>query len=400
VAHPNYLVLAAILLPVGWLALTREDAAETTPPCRPWPLDTVVAPLLLFLLAVELVEHEPLRAVWEDAVAARLPAHASGLSALLLPRAGPELTPDPLGYLFGALAAGLGVVWIVAALLGASARWRLALGAVALGAMVLAPSSVIARLGAATGTPRAQEPWLVPVSDAARHATGQTQPAPVREARSMSFRRDPPAVLAEGYAGSPPQRALGKLLGLAGIKDPRPLLALALVLAAALFARRALPERRPLILAAALATPLALGTAMGSPIAVPLLALAVALRPGMSRLRGLLTLAVAFLLVWLAALAIAGLHTDVLAPRPGLGLPNILTYFGLNAQGWPLWCAMALVVAVAAWRVLRSPHPLLEAAAFTALALWLAPSPSPNAVALPIVLLLGEGWFDWPRSGS
>jgi hypothetical protein len=133
---------------------------------------------------------------------------------------------------------------------------------------------------------------------------------------------------------------------------------------------------------------MAMGTIMGSPIAVPLLALAVALRPWRSRTRPLLALAAAFTLVWLGAGAIAGPRTDVLDPRPGLGLPNILTYFGWSGHGWPLWFAMATVVALAVWRVLRSPHPLLDAAAFTALALWLAPSPSPNSVALPIVLLL------------
>jgi hypothetical protein len=400
VAHPNYLVLAAILLPAGWLALRNEDAPEPAS-VRPWPLDAVAAPLLLFQLAVELVEHEPLRALWEDAVAARVPGHASGIAALLLPRAGPDLTPDPLGYLFAALAAGLGVLWIVIAVLGASVRWRLALAATAVAALTLAPSFVIARIGAATGTPRAQEAWMVPVSDEARRATGQTQPAPVREARSMSFRRDPPAVLADGYAGSPPQRALGKLLGKAGIDDPRPLLAVALAVAAALLARRAIPSLRPLVLlVAALAPPMALGTAMGSPIALPLLALAVALRPWRSRRRALLTLAGAFVLLWLGAFVLAGVQTDVLDPRPGLGLPNVLAHFGWSAAGWPLWSAMAIAVAAAGWRVLRSPRPLLEAAAFTALALWLAPAPSPNAVALPVVLLLGDGWFDWPSGGS
>jgi hypothetical protein len=393
VAHPNYLVFAAILLPVGWLALPRDDGSRPAS-ARSWGADAVVAPLLLFMLAVELVEHEPLRALWEDAVAARLPAHASGFTALLLPRAGPALTLDPLGALFAALAAGLGVAWIVAALLGAPARWRLALGAIAMAAVVLAPSIVMARVGTATGTPRAQEPWLVPVSDAARRAAGQTQPAPVREAYSMSFRRDPPAVVAEGYAGSPPQRALGKLLGLVGTKDPRPLLALLLVLATALVARRAAPESRPLVLAAALAPPIALGTLMGSPIAIPLLVLAaMAVRPWTARAR-LLALAAVFILVWLGGMVLAGAHTDVLGARPGVGLPNILFYFGVDAPGWPLWCALIVLVGVAVPRLLRSTTPLLEAATFTTLLLWLSPGVSPNAVALPIVLLLMSALSD------
>jgi glycosyl transferase family 87 len=396
VAHPNYLVFAAILLPVGWLALPR-DGAPRPASARSWGADAVVAPLLLFALAVELVEHEPLRALWEDAVAARLPAHASGLTALLLPRAGPALTLDPLGYLFAALAAGLGVVWILAALLGASARVRLALGAVAVAAVVLAPAIVIARVGAATGTPRAQEPWMVPVSDEARRAAGQTQPAPVREAMSMSFRRDPPSVLAEGYTGSPPQRALGRLLGALGRTDPRPLMALALALAAALLARRALPEQRPMVLAAAaLAPPAAMGTIMGSPIALALLVAALAWRPWRSRTQALLTLTAAAALIGLSSLAVAGTRTDLPAFQPGLGLTNVFLYAGLTVPMWPLWIAVAAVLAFAVVRVLRSPTPLLEAAAFTTLFLWLAPGVSPNTVALPIVLLLVSALRDPP----
>jgi hypothetical protein len=128
---------------------------------------------------------------------------------------------------------------------------------------------------------------------------------------------------------------------------------------------------------------------LGSPIAVPLLALAVAaLVPWPSRLRALLTLAAAFLLIWLGGLAIAGTETDVLDARRGLGLPNVLSYCGMIVPGWPLWGGMAGAVALVVWRVLRSTAPLFEAAAFTALALWLAPSPSPNAVAIPVLLLL------------
>jgi hypothetical protein len=177
-------------------------------------------------------------------------------------------------------------------------------------------------------------------------------------------------------------------------------MALALALAVALAARRAPPEQRPLLIATALAPPIALGTAMGSPIAVPLLALALMLLPWPSRTRALLALAGAFLLVWIGAMAVAGPRTDVLAPRAGLGLPNVLLYFGVHVPGWPLLSAMVVVVAVAVWRILRSARPLVDAAAFTALAMWLAPAPSPNAVALPIVLLLGERWFDSPGGDS
>jgi hypothetical protein len=423
VAHPNYLVLAAILLPVGLLALAGAPPAERGS-ARPWGAETAVAPLLLFLLAVEVVENEPLRALWEDAVAARLPAHVSGVASLLLPRAGPELTLDPLGLLFGALAAGLGVVWILVVLLGAPARVRLALGAAAIAALVIAPAVVAARVGAATGGPRGQEPWLAPVSDEARRAAGQSRPAPAREAWSMSFRRDPPAPLAEGYAGTPPPRALGRLLGRAGITDPRPLLALALACAGALLALRAAPERRPLVLAAAaLAPPAALGATMGSPVGLALLALAamVAARPRpraaaaggagcalvpwlawaaplialpasgprRERLRAAVAGVASLLLLWAASAAIAGPRTDLPAVQPGLGLPNLLIYAGLTPPSWLLWSAAAALIALAIARAVRgSDAPLLESAVFSLGGLWLIPGASPNAVALPITLLL------------
>jgi hypothetical protein len=379
VAHPNYVVLAAILLPAGLLALPRRSADDARPS---WPVDAAVAPLLLFQLAVELVEHEPLRALWDDAVAARLPAHACGLASLLLPRAGPALTPDPLGLLLGAVAAGLGVVWILAALLGAPARARMALWAVAAALLVLTPAVSIARIGVASGTPRAQEPWFASVSDASRRAAGQSAPAPAREAWSMSFRRDPPGVLAEP-AGGAPQHALGGLLGRAGVTDPRPLLAIALVLAAALLAWPAPPAHRPLLLAAtALAPPAALGTTMGAPVALAVLALALvlALRRGPA----------ASVLVWLAPLLLLILSWPT-APglQPGLGVPNLLLYVGATVSPWLLWSAAALVVVFAAFRATRpSPNPFTEAAALTIAILWLIPGAPPNAVVLPMTLLL------------
>ncbi|HET8644858.1 MAG TPA: hypothetical protein VFO85_05185, partial [Vicinamibacteria bacterium] len=174
VVHPNYLVLAAILLPVGFLA------------GFPRPATVAIVPLLLLLLAVEVAEGAVFRATWEDAVAARLPQHLRGLEAMLAPRAGPELTQDPLGLLFSALAAGLAIGWLVAGVLGAGRRARLALAFVALVLLAIVPARAVARVGFATGAARAQDPWFARVSE-----------RPALEAWSPSFRQDPAHALAE-----------------------------------------------------------------------------------------------------------------------------------------------------------------------------------------------------------
>src|SRR6185503_3180369 len=61
VPHANYLVLVAVLAPVGLLLDGRRAA------------DVVVAPLLMLALAVEVAEREVLRATWEQVAAFGLP---------------------------------------------------------------------------------------------------------------------------------------------------------------------------------------------------------------------------------------------------------------------------------------------------------------------------------------
>jgi len=417
VAHPNYLVLAAILLPVGLLALPgRVDGGA-----RAWTAEAAVGPLLLFALAVELVEHEPLRALWEDAVAARLPAHAAGTWAALLPRAGPELTADPLGLLFGALAAGLGVVWLMAALLGAPPRARLALGALALLIVVAAPSAVMARVGQAAGIPRAQDEWLVAVSHSARQALGQADPAPVREAWSMSFRHDPPAALEGDAFGTPSRRALGRVLAALGAADPRWILAAAVLLAGAVAVVVAPAEAALPLAAVALVPAAALGAVFGSGIvlALPLVLAALACRrhplwaavalglaagvsprllliaplllPARPRLRPWLTCALTFAAVTGLAMALAGPKSTPPQLMPSLGLPNLMLYAG--ATTLPLWLPpLLLLLNLAAMALLArrrtDPDPQAAlAATFLLASLWLSPATSPNDVAIPLALL-------------
>ena len=400
VAHPNYLILAAILLPVGVLTDRR------------WAPDLVVAPLLLFLLGVEIAEHEIFRAVWEDALAVRLPAHVSGFVAALLPHAGPGLTRDPLGLLFSALAVGFGIVWLWAGLLGLSSRGRRALAILALAVLVVIPAVVVSSIGDKTGVPRGEDPWLARLGDPAR---------PAVEAWSRSFRRDPPQPLEAG-AGGPGGGLLGK---------PRLLSLAALGLVTVLLIAGASLETGALALAAVLLSPLAAtGLVFG---AGDIVALAVCL--ALWRLRrggrwieaGLvlgcgvaifprLIFAVPFLIVgqkparadwlrlWGAALAgflsfslpFGGMGRLLAWPGAGaggdgLGLSNLMAYWGGQA-GRAVLAILQLLLALACILTARSSH-LTEAArlaaAGTALlaGLWVVPGASVNDLLVPLALL-------------
>jgi hypothetical protein len=226
--------------------------------------------------------------------------------------------------------------------------------------------------------------------------------------------------------------ALGRLVGQRDIRVPT-LAVLALL--ALLVVRRAEAEQRPLVLGlTTVLGPLALGTALGLPVAWPLAALVGAwLLAGQSRARawvaGLLAgLAVAFdhrallvaplLLVslagqpraWRRALAGAASAYGVLVlpvavldlpafgaslfrlpvPGPSLGIFNLFIYWGVEDALVPralaaLSPAMAAMVTVALlrWRV----APLVSAGLATLAWIVLAPALSPNAVAVPILLL-------------
>jgi hypothetical protein len=244
VVHPNYLILAATLLPVAVLMRARV------------PADVVVVPLLLLAVAVEVTQGAVFQAVWSDALAARLPSHLDGPWRMLAPRAGPELTLDPLGLLFSAVAAGLGILLLTAGVLRASARVRLAVMGVATLAVVIVPTVVAIRVASASGVYRAQDRWAVSLRP-------DTAPGLVQEAWSTSFRKDPPATLESGFGGP--------------LREPRRItLAMIPILAALLLALVA-PVHRPIALGLALlAPPIAVGTMFGSGALVVLTALAAA----------------------------------------------------------------------------------------------------------------------------
>ncbi len=369
VVHPNYLILAATLLPVAVLMRARVSA------------DVVVVPLLLLAVAVEVAEGGVLQAVWSDAVAARLPGHLDGLWRALAPRAGPDLTQDPLGLLLSAIAAGLGILLLTAGVLGARARVRLAVVGVATIAVVIVPTMVVLRVAAAAGLSRAQHPWAVSLRPGAAAR-------PAVEAWSTSFRRDPPARLEStpGWpvAGEPARRVLAIL----GVRDPRVVVLAVIPLAAALLIASTAAAHRPLALGLALlAPPLALGVVFGSGDLALLTALVAAwwLAARRQRLAAGLVVMVA---VAAGLLAVAPPWPPI-DRAPGVGLVNLALYFGIT-EGWAV--AALLAVALVALALRAAPcgpgdRAGLAVIAAAVLALqWVAPGASPHDVGAPLAL--------------
>ena len=206
---------------------SRASSTRTTssPPRSSCPLavlarrrgaDLALAPLLLLALAVGGGGERPLRTAWEQAAAAGLPARLSGLAAALAPRAGPTLTKDPLGLLFSATAAGLGVLYLALAVCGAPRRARLAVTALGGG-----PRGRRARLRPRGGLrtdrrrPRAgprRRPGAGRRGRLLARRSPYTPPPETsprgREAVSASFRLDPPAEILP-VAAAPAAGAVG-----------------------------------------------------------------------------------------------------------------------------------------------------------------------------------------------
>jgi hypothetical protein len=437
VVHPNYLVPAAVLLPLAVLALRRGA-------------DVALAPLLLLALAVEAAENQVFRSAWEQATAAGLPARVQGLAAALVPKAGPHLTKDPLGLLFGATAAGLGVLYLALAVGGAPRRSRTAV--TVLGAVLLVglPAALLAGLSDRTGVVRAQDPAVVQAhADAGRLIEGrspystppETSPRG-REAFSRSFRLDPPAEIRPSSPLLPPgPSVVAGVVRLLGVRDLRlPAVAALALLAVRLAAGTEGRSRRAALAVALLAAPIALGTVLGAPVALPLTALVAAWtagRRGSGLAGGLLAgaavafdhraaLVVPFLLFAgqrpggrggragplpvgralvgaLAAYALlvgpvalldpasfAARVASSVAPGAGLGVVNVLAYRGAEAS--PAAFALAAIAPLLAagfvlWLLGRPWPPLAQGAIASLGWLVLAPAASPEAVAVPLVLL-------------
>ena len=430
VVHPNYLVAAAMLLPLGVLA-TRRAA------------DVALVPLLLLGLAAGIVERGCFRLVWEQAAAAGWPSRLSGLPGLLAPRAGPGLTLDPLGLLFSGLAAGLGVCYLAAAVLRARAAWRGALAAAALALAVALPCGVVLAIGQATGLKRAQDAWAIQVpADAARLARGRSpyrdpSRAPLgRGAWSDSFRLEPPPFLAPDAPLVPPGAALLALpLRPLRIDDGRLLSLLGLVVSALALLAWAPRDSRPLALGLLLATPFAVGSVFGSaavPALAPLLAAALLAARGRPLGAGLLAgvacgcsheLLLAAPFAVLAALEGRGLRRCLLGAGlgygvmllpallldpaaylaralevptigPGVGLANLLFWRDLgqlvtvHALFALLPVAVTMLWLFALGRARQGgPAPLLAAGGFALLGLVTARNATPASLAVPLVLI-------------
>jgi Glycosyltransferase family 87 len=427
VVHPNYLIPLAVLLPLALLARGRSA-------------DGAVVPLMLLAAGVEAVENGVFRLTWDQAVAAGWPRLLTGPAASLAPRSAAGLTVDPIGTGFSALAAGLALVYLIALALGASARLRLVLGAIAVALVVVLPTVLVVRVGDRTGI-RGQDAWVVQTpADAVRIATGVSpyaEPRPDRpqgrEAWSSSFRLEPPRVLAPTRPLVPPGAAvLGAAFRGVGLGDPRWLTLIALALVVALVGLCLSDPRRPDALGVlALSLPVVLGAAFGSPVTLAALLICAAwLTSRAAPAGGLLGAAAAVcgpawaaapflclrggrdqpaatrsvLVAFAAVLVVLGLPAVFPDPRaflsalsrpddvtPGLGLANFVLYRGAENEPFArVLFAMAplLVAAFVAfwWRRRPVASPEASAALAVLLGLFLFPSISPDAVALPILL--------------
>jgi hypothetical protein len=430
VVHPNYLIPLAVLLPVGFLTLRRQP-------------DVAAVPFVLLLLAVEIAENAVFLAAGEQAAAAGLPGRVSGLAAALGPRAGPELSPDPLGLVLSATTAGWAVVYLVAAALGLRRRGRLVLAACAAVFVIALPAWVLRALSERTGIVRAQDRWAVQVqADAARLVDTRSPytlpPAttPIgREAFSTSFRLEPPAELVPDRPIVPPGTAtLAAVLRPLGLRDPRPLLIAALA-ALALACLSLARSRRPAAILPALAPPLAMAVVLGSPIVLTAAALfgsLLAAQRGRRTTSGLLAgaavafdhraalvapllvigpapawrraatglvLGYAILVLPVAALDPAGFVANLVAssaPDPGAGLASIFSYWGAAPPTLVLGALAVVVSAGLLALVWRGRVDRMAGAAVGSLAaVFLCPGGPTESVGLPLALLalggLGEG---------
>jgi glycosyl transferase family 87 len=396
VAHPNYLIPVAVLLPIGALLSPGLVA------------DVVAVPLALLALAVEIVGAPVLQAAWGRASRA--------------PGTGTLLTSDPAGLLVSALLAGLAVVYLLVGLAVRRVLPRAVLIAAAFVVSVVVPTAVLMGLFRTPREPRAQDAWVAQM--AAAGGPGRAPGVPVREAWSQSFRRDPPAELPADGPGPPATRTLAGLPGPPG-GDPRPLTLVAAVIFALLVVRLVPLEHRPLAAAAVLLSPAAaMAIVCGSPIALALAGIAAVVclaRAERWTAAGLVLGAVTAAVPHPIALVVAGWPRDRPARRPfvtglalgfaalvapaailewrtawaalgpgalgaGVGLWNVSLYAGRVPSWIPVlgWAAAPLLVIVASrWLGLRDTF--ARAAVLSLVALLLAAGASPHELALPMV---------------
>jgi hypothetical protein len=381
----------------------------------------VLVPLLLLLFGVEVAEHELFRGVFETAASIHLQQHLAPCWRALWPRAGGDLTRDPLGLLLSASAAGIAVVYLLLSIFQAPG-WirRSTLGAAVVG-LVLLPTLLVIRVGEAAGETRGQAPWLASVLSVAPGAPV------VREAWSTSFRRDPPERLAPGPVTMAASLA-SWLAGVLGGSDPRRVLLVGFALLAVLFSTGASRDRGLFGWAALLSPPLALGVVFGSPDVLVLASLFGAWRlgaaardhgagavlavgaalvprtlwsaPGLAaslRSPGKALCAAALSGLLVASVCVRGLAAwadlaPSLKPAPGVGLSNLQIYLG-SASATASILALVSGGAFVAFLFVkgRGLAPLALLALGSLVGLLSTPDASALELATPLVLLLMAG---------
>ncbi|HUG54266.1 MAG TPA: glycosyltransferase 87 family protein, partial [Vicinamibacteria bacterium] len=310
VFHPNYLILAAVLLPAAVAAGARIA------------IDAVAGGLLLLATAVEIAEGEVFAALWADAAAARWPSPRDGLLAALAPRAGPALTHDPLGLALTAAASGLAVALLAAGALGARPRWRAGILGAALAVVIAVPAGIATKVGRLSGTPRVQDGWAATVWP----RPPRTPPPRLREAWSRSFRKDAPGSV-EARNVAPGSPALAVALHSLGVRDPRGLVVIALAATVALLVAM-VPTAPVLVAMGALLMPAsAIGAVFGSGdpvlLALTLAAIALALRGRRSAGAVTLGLGAGLFPRALPAVALAASARGPSADAPGARRPHL-----------------------------------------------------------------------------
>jgi len=451
VAHANYLIAFATLLPLGVML-------EGFPP------DVAMTPLTLLGLATTFASGGFLRSAFEAARDARLFARGPALLKLISPQAGESLTRDPFGIAFAALAAGLALAYAVSGMLGAGPRARGALVLLAVVILVVMPTALLSWISGRTGLVLAEDRWVletrIEATQVARgnspYAAVDSVPFPGREAWSSSFSQRPPQTLDLRTPTFPPGASILALATLkAGFPDPRAVLLLSLfVLLVTAFAALS-PAERPLAWTSiVLLPPSVLGVIFGSGqlpwLAATGLALAAARRGNMLASGLLAGMACAIdLRAIIVVLFAPRLRTDLLHGSPvrrfvigavgsgllllgplaflnptavaavarhsddldaGAGLVNIAAYEALESS-MPLHELLALSPWIAGvmaflfmWRIPRAPS--LIAAFWLMVTLFFAKDATGFALGPPLVLvvlsataLTGTAGFAWSDRG-
>ncbi len=374
IPNPNYVTLAALLLPLALLMRPRLG------------VDTVLVPLSLLGLAVEAATHQLLATTWAAGAA------SLGLPGWLQPDpAGPRWR-DPLSTGWSGLLAGLALAYLFAAVAGLGRHGRAALLVVAATAAVGLPLVAIIHGGEAAGVRRAQDRFLAEAVEAAeapgpgpwgqRPGLART---PVVEAWAASWRKDPPRELPRSLT-SPLAFSLGRVARALGLADPRWLVALGIAFATAVALRAAPPDAR---------LTLAAGLCVGPPVVI-----AVLFGSGASLAVAAATSAALLSHRRFATGPLAGL---VSASSPVSGVAMLpISGIVLLAAGF-LLCSAPLLVGYPGelLRLLRTDPPLQPSLGLTNLLFYRPDLPAgldPWLRGASVVLLLGLAWVLHQRS--